>query len=353
MRKVLHVKTIDTPFIQIDEQILKNNFEVISYHFEQTGNPFKTLINCLKLIKFLFSNINSFEVIFIMFVDYFTPILGIFSKMFKKKFIVAVGGYDAVSFPDFELGVFSSRLKAKCATITYRCADYILPNHETLEYGINTYIDNKIRYLGVKYFVPNLKAKFKIVYNGYYKDYAKEKLCNDKDDKMCLLVGRVSSIADFYRKGHDLLIAEEKKMPQYDFYIVGLEGKILRYAKNMFKTDQVKNLKIIGSLKPAKLKKLFQKAKLIVQPSISEGMPNTLCEAMLHKCIPVGSNVNGIPLAIGDTGIVFEKRNSAQLTRAIEKAFSLNSGNSARRRILENFSFERRESEIARIIEEC
>ena len=50
----------------------------------------------------------------------------------------------------------------------------------------------------------------------------------------------------------------------------------------------------------------FQRAKVFCQFSFSEGLPNTLCEAMLCECIPVGSNVNGIPKAIGDYGYILQ-----------------------------------------------
>lgn len=81
-------------------------------------------------------------------------------------------------------------------------------------------------------------------------------------------------------------------------------------------------------------------------------MPNTLSEAMLLECIPVGSNINGIPDAIGDTGIVIKHRKVENLEAGIAEALKLNSGKMARQRVLDMFSFEKREKEILNIMSE-
>jgi glycosyltransferase involved in cell wall biosynthesis len=81
-------------------------------------------------------------------------------------------------------------------------------------------------------------------------------------------------------------------------------------------------------------------------------MPNTLCEAMLCECIPIGSNVNGIPDAIGDTGIIVKKRDVMELEAGLRKALELNTGGKASNRIKENFSFELREKNLISALEE-
>jgi glycosyltransferase involved in cell wall biosynthesis len=81
-------------------------------------------------------------------------------------------------------------------------------------------------------------------------------------------------------------------------------------------------------------------------------MPNTLCEAMLCECIPVGSNVNGIPDAIGKTGIIVKKRDVSELESCVRQALNLNSGKEAGNRIRENFSFDNREKKMIRVLQE-
>lgn len=79
-----------------------------------------------------------------------------------------------------------------------------------------------------------------------------------------------------------------------------------------------------------------------------EGMPSSICEAMLCECIPVGSDVNGIPKIIGDCGIIINERKSERVIEAIKKAISLNNsyGSKAREHIINDFNLSRREAEL-------
>jgi glycosyltransferase involved in cell wall biosynthesis len=80
-------------------------------------------------------------------------------------------------------------------------------------------------------------------------------------------------------------------------------------------------------------------------------MPFTLNEAMLCECIPVGSDVNGIPDAIGDTGIIVKKRSVAALEEAIRQALQLNKGENARKRALENFSMQKHREKVLELFQ--
>ncbi|MGC3976843.1 MAG: glycosyltransferase [Paludibacteraceae bacterium] len=95
----------------------------------------------------------------------------------------------------------------------------------------------------------------------------------------------------------------------------------------------------------------YNKAKVFVQASITEGMPNTLSEAMLLECIPVGSNINGIPDAIGDAGIVIQRRSTDDLGAGIRQALKMNTSELARKRVIEMFSFEKRDRQLKDVIE--
>jgi glycosyltransferase involved in cell wall biosynthesis len=59
------------------------------------------------------------------------------------------------------------------------------------------------------------------------------------------------------------------------------------------------------------------------QFSITEGLPNVVCEAMLAGCIPVGSNVGGIPELIETTGILINERSPEIAKKAILDAYNL------------------------------
>jgi glycosyltransferase involved in cell wall biosynthesis len=79
-------------------------------------------------------------------------------------------------------------------------------------------------------------------------------------------------------------------------------------------------------------------------------MPVSLSEAMLCECIPVGSDVNGIPDAIGPYGIVIHKRTANNLQAAIRKALTLESGEASRAHTIANFSIAVREKKMMDIL---
>ena len=82
-----------------------------------------------------------------------------------------------------------------------------------------------------------------------------------------------------------------------------------------------------------------------------EGLPNSLCEAMLCECIPIGSEYFGIPYAIGDTGLTFSHSNSIQtvvefILGTKEKSPSYR----ARKRIVNYFNVDSRRQHFKKIL---
>jgi len=314
--------------VKTDYTILSKYYDVKKYKFESSKNIFKMTSEQIKLIIFLILNIWKYDLIYCWFADYhsFLPIL--FSKIFKKKSIIIVGGYDAVSIPELKFGVFykeNKKIRILFVKFSFRNADYILPVDKTLIEGVNYYISEKGLSLGVKYFVKNVQK-----------------------EKAVLSVGSVADIRTFKRKGFDLLLEIAHKMPDVIFVIIGLNHDMLKFTKNIA-TD---NVRLLGFVSNEKLVDYYSKVKVFCQLSLSEGLPNTLCEAMLCECIPVGSNVNGIPSAIDNCGFILKVKNVDKAVELIKKA--LNSGESlgkkARQRIINNYSLEKREKEITLLI---
>lgn len=99
-----------------------------------------------------------------------------------------------------------------------------------------------------------------------------------------------------------------------------------------------------GYLPPDEVPRYLQAADFFVFPSHSEGMPQSVLEAMGCGLPVIGTRVGGIPEAVidGETGILVEPRDSAQLSAALERmisdaGFRQRAGAASRARVQEHF----------------
>ncbi|NIS38467.1 glycosyltransferase, partial [Candidatus Saccharibacteria bacterium] len=140
------------------------------------------------------------------------------------------------------------------------------------------------------------------------------------------------------------------KLSQIPFLIIGVEKDL--FDRMGLKVPQ--NVRLLPEMDQQGLRGYYQKCAVFCQPSRSEGMPNTLCEAMACGCIPVGMDVDGIPTAIGDTGFVVPLGDVNALAEALQKAvrMDISQGFQARERIINEFPLQRRISGLRRALEE-
>jgi len=80
--------------------------------------------------------------------------------------------------------------------------------------------------------------------------------------------------------------------------VIGIQGDALSKLKKALR--QILNSWDIFHKKSSL--RITKRQKFIASYRWREGLRNALCEAMLCECIPVGTERNGIPIAIGDAG---------------------------------------------------
>lgn len=321
-KKILFVYRHFSSFVKKDFEILNKNYSVTKLH--ATKNlP-------LLIFKFLIL-VPKGDIIFVQFAGWHAFLATSFAKIFRKRIIVVVGGYDAAKVPKLNYGVFASLWKSELAKFVYRNANKILVVDKSLKYNIlkNT----------------NLKIgdKIKIIHRGYD---SKKWVPKGRKNNLIISVAIGNTWNRVRLKGLDTLVKGANFFPRTKFMIIGLFGKALKKLKELAPS----NVKFIGPLPSDNLIKYYQKARVYCQLSLSEGLPNSLCEAMLCGCVPVGTKKGGIPTAIGKIGFYAPYGDAKTIAEAIKKALKSNKGKEARERIIKEFPLEKRKKELVKNI---
>ncbi len=337
------------PYIDTELKIFYDNFEIEYFEYKLSKGFFMKIMNIFRCLYISIIVVPKVDVVYSIFAGFhsFFPIL--IGKILKKKTIITVAGFDTVSIPSIKFGVFyKNNLLQYCVRKQFLWADYILPVDESLEMSVNYYADpNGVGYPnGVKNFVQT-HAKIITIPFGYDNQRFKRKL-NLKSEYDVITIGWVTTAQVFHRKGFDLVLEAAKNLPNVSFLIVGMSKEI----QDTFYNSISENITIKEFVDHDQMINLLSASKVYLQLSLSEGLPNTLCEAMLCECIPIGSDVNGIPKAIGNTGYVLKVKNVDILKSYIEEALKMdaNQGALARERIMSMFPLSKRIEGLKTII---
>lgn len=144
-----------------------------------------------------------------------------------------------------------------------------------------------------------------------------EKLFN-KEKIIFGIIGKV----DLKYKGHKtaikaLSILKEKYNIDFRLQLVGSGNpqKIIKMSKKL-NIDQ--NIEFLGLLKHEDVLEWLKNIDFYVQPSLTEGLPRSVIEAMASGCIVIGSNAGGIPELISED-LIFSKGNYRDLVNIILK----------------------------------
>jgi glycosyltransferase involved in cell wall biosynthesis len=137
---------------------------------------------------------------------------------------------------------------------------------------------------------------------------------NDKK----LIIGTVGKI-DLKYKGHSTVIDAIKKMKakgydiQYQIVGPGDKSDLESYA---MRNNVIDNIVFTGSMGHDKIFEWLDTINVYIQPSLTEGMPRALIEAMSRGCPCVASNAGGMPELL-DKKFIFSKGNADQLANIL------------------------------------
>tara|TARA_A100000164_G_C21936899_1_gene788512 strand:+ start:1811 stop:2857 length:1047 start_codon:yes stop_codon:yes gene_type:complete len=341
-KNVTIVYSIKRSFVKSDISIL----EALEYNvFQIQSRPKKTLMSFVvsrikEKIKSIFY-VSRSEIVIIWFNDYHAFIPIIFSKLFFKKSVIIVGGYDAIVDKQNRHGLFFRKgIRSKLAKINYRLVSEIWVVHKSLEKGC-TYAKEKFNIVsGIRNFLDNKKLVIKEISTGYdtrFWDY------DSNNQKIGVLTAAYFSDERVINiKGLDIFNKLAFLMPDVSFTIVG-ETKI--QIDNLINLNP--NVNVLGVQTRTQLKQLYQNSKFYFQGSRLEGLPNSVCEAMLCGCIPIGSRVFGIPDIIGNTGVLFDtEKDLVKVKDFMLSGIGEKESKQARNRIISKFNISKRIEKI-------
>jgi glycosyltransferase involved in cell wall biosynthesis len=336
------VYSIERSFVKSDISILEAlGLKVYKIHSEPEKTLIYFLYNRLKESWLSVFYIFKSKLLIAWFNDYhsFIPIL--ISKLFLKKSVIIVGGYDAIVDNKNNHGLFlKGGLRSTIAKLNYKMVNEVWIVHKSLENGCD-FAKQKFNIIsGVRSFTSKKNIVIKEINTGYDTRFWNY---DQSEEKIGILTAAFFSEKRVINiKGLNIFNKLASLLPNINFTIAGESGIRISDFINL-----ESNIKVMGVQNRSQMKELYQKNKFYFQGSRLEGLPNSLCEAMLCGCIPIGSRVFGIPDAIGKTGVLFDtEKDIEQIVEFINSDLGATDSKNARNRVVRKYDISKRTEKI-------
>jgi glycosyltransferase involved in cell wall biosynthesis len=327
-------------FIKKDLEILSTQFNVQQHDF-LPKSKLHTPLSFLSQKLFLLKNIWSADLLLVQFAGYHSFLPSLFAKLLGKPCLIVSGGTDAHYFPGIGYGNWQKKFLRWFTKVSFQLCMHIAPKHKTLMRFDYSYDKLEPNQQGIHARLPQLKAPFTEIANGY--DAVKWYCAREKKRNTFITVsGAWEYHFQQQLKGIDLILEVADSFPDCEFIILGVDDESRIQTKSH-------NVKVLPEVKNEELINIFSECEFYMQLSMAEGFPNSLCEAMLCECIPIGSNVFSIPEIIGDSGFVLQNRNVDYLKKLIQQALNADKDSlrkKARLRIADNYTLETRKEKL-------
>ena len=192
-------------------------------------------------------------------------------------------------------------------------ADSISALHSTLPFTVKNLKPDNIIPTGI-----NLKPYLQ----EYNQSLIREKY-NIKDDT--ILIGSTGRIV--WQKGYDQLLSllENYDFGEKIFYILVAGDGSLRnkFIKRIEKNKLESHITFIGNIK--NIPEFLSALDIYIQPSVTEGFPLSVLEAMASRLPIISSNAGGLKEMIidGENGMTYESGDISKLDKTIHKMLNL------------------------------
>jgi len=326
--RVLFIKPWDASFINTDAEILDANFDVKIVKYDGINpmkKPVKSMLNLIDLAK---ETLRA-DICFTWFAGFHALIMVLLAKIFKRKSIVVVGGYEVAKVPEINYGALLNQRVMRRIKWTLEHADKILAVSEFSRKEILDFV----------------KIETTLIYNAV--DTSRFTLGTGKED-LVITVGFINR-ETITRKGFETFVKAARYLPEVRFVLIGdCEDRSI----DLLRAIAPKNVLFPGFLSKTELINYYQRAKVYCQLSRYESFGVSLAEAMSCGCVPVVTPNGALPEVVGKTGFYARYGDVRDTVEAIRKALNSDNGEMARKRVEEMFSLEKRKKELIRVVKE-
>lgn len=328
-KRILFIYSNFSSFVEKDYELLNTVYKVDQYRFRAIKGLPGTAMEITRQFIFLILNIWKYDAVFVWFADYHTLLPVVFAKLLHKKSFIVIGGYDVSYLPEYNYGSFNRPLRKFFATNSLRKATICFPVAEAL--------NEKIKIISPQSRVEVLPT---------FTDSSQFDFVNNNRSKIVITVASADSYQRAMIKGLDRFRELALTMPDFEFVIIGINKTF-----ESFFIPIPENLKFESSVLYSDLPGYYNKASFYAQFSRSEGLPNSLCEAMLCGCIPLGTNVGDIKPTINGIGLVLNDWNAGIIPDFIRNNHNNNELRGySRSRIMEKYDPEIRIKRLTNLI---
>ena len=254
-------------------KFLKKNIKFIILDNKVSYKIFNRLATSIKsifLLLSLFKIIDNKNSLVVSFQSHILPI--IFSRIFKRKIVIRNSEdiIDATKYADYK---FSAYLVFLLKIFFYNFSSGVITNSNNAKKSLDKIIFNN---------------KTKLIYNPYLKKVINKK--NNKRSNLILSVGRLCK-----QKNQTIAIKAFaiffKKFPNYKLVLIGHGNDYTKLKKLCISLNIFNNVVFKGWVSHPK--KYYLKAKILIFPSLYEGLPNTLIEAVNFNLPCISSRCSG------------------------------------------------------------
>jgi glycosyltransferase involved in cell wall biosynthesis len=311
-------------FVQLDASLLSDRFDVEVLSFSRFRKP-KILSTAFAIARSLTREKISCIVMWFS-VPHLAPVIVLLARLFRVRVVAITGGFDIAYVPVIawgEMGIWWKRLLQR---FTLHRVDRILPfsdfsRTDTLKYAPARITSTLYPGIDTSRYVPSGSKENLII-------------------TACNLINTFS----ITQKGLDVFSKCAEALPEYEFLIIGgidandasAREFVRRAAANLKFTERY--------ISDEELLSLYQRAKVYVQVSAHEGFGIACAEAMACECVPVGTTNTSLVEVIGSAGFLVAYKDVPATVDAIRNASVSPLGAEARKRVVENFTVERRRS---------